>query len=55
MSGYREHNLHGPLLDYIMKKYKSHRRIPDTCTQETIAEYEREMNIKMAKKFAKVH
>ena len=49
MSGYREHNLHGPLLDYIMKKYKSHRRIPDTCTQETIAEYEREMNIKWRK------
>ena len=35
MSGYRQ-GLEGPLLDYAMKKYSSHRRIPEEVTREII-------------------
>ena len=35
MSGYRQ-GLEGPLLDYAMKKYSSHRRIPENVTKEII-------------------
>ena len=35
MSGYRN-GLEGPLLEYAMKKYSSHRRIPESVTNEII-------------------
>eukprot|EP01040_Poterioochromonas_malhamensis_P016810 gene16810-19178_t len=35
MQGYRI-GLHGPVLDYAMKKYKSHRRIPNSETYEKL-------------------
>ena len=34
MSGYRQHDLYGPILDYIMKKYSSHRKVPALLTTE---------------------
>ncbi len=50
MSGYRTHDLRGPLLDYIMKKFKSHRRIPETLTVELIDKYAVEMKVKLENK-----
>lgn len=35
MQGYRI-GLHGPVLDYAMKKYKSHRRLPNSETYENL-------------------
>ena len=35
MSGYRQ-GLEGHLLEYAMKKYSSHRRIPESVTNEII-------------------
>jgi hypothetical protein len=49
MSGYRQHNLHGPLLDYIMKKYSSHRKVPALLTSE-VDKFKEEMLEKMKKK-----
>lgn len=36
MEGYRA-GLHGPVLDYALKKYKSHRTIPE-CSYELLKE-----------------
>lgn len=38
MQAYRQ-GLEGPLLDYAIKKYSSHRRIPDAMMEETKQEY----------------
>jgi hypothetical protein len=44
MDGYR-HGLKGPLLDYAMKKYKSHRKFPfadnAALIEEVTAEYQK--------------
>jgi hypothetical protein len=50
MSGYRQNDLKGPILDYIMKQYKSHRRIPMLLACK-VEEYKVEMLSKMHKKF----
>ena len=48
MSGYRNTEFTGPLLDYIMKKYTSHRKIP--CFVESqINELSNEFKIKLEK------
>ena len=50
MSGYRNTEFTGPLLDYIMKKYTSHRKIP--CFVESqINELRNEFKIKLEKKY----
>ena len=40
MSGYRQ-GLDGPLLDYTMKTYSGHRRIPDIVLIEVQAAYDK--------------
>jgi hypothetical protein len=52
MSGYRQ-NLEGPLLDYAMKKYTSHRCIPLGVIEELTKEYNRYMSMKYEKKHQK--
>lgn len=47
MSGYRLNNLSGPILDYIMKKYTSHRKIPENIDIELCKE---ELKVKEEKK-----
>ena len=42
MSGYRQ-GLDGPLLDYIMKKYSGHRRIPDIILVEVQAAFDKSL------------
>ena len=54
MHGYRN-GLEGGLLEYVSKKYRSHRRIPDNVFQEDQlneirAEYENKIRIKMERK-----
>ena len=40
MDGYRK-GMHGPLLDYAMKKYKQHRKIPYFDINDLRSEFER--------------
>ena len=40
MSGYRQ-GFDGPLLDYTMKKYSGHRRIPDVILVEVQAAFDK--------------
>ena len=44
MSGYRQ-GLDGPLLDYTMKKYSGHRRIPDVALFEVQAAFDKSRNV----------
>ena len=44
MSGYRQ-GLDGPLLDYTMKKYSGHRRIPDDIMVEVQAAFDESHNV----------
>lgn len=48
MSGYRQ-NLEGPLLDYAMRKYTSHRVVPIVVAEELSKEYETYLKIKTEK------
>ena len=43
MSGYRQ-GLDGPLLDYTMKRYSGHRRIPDVVLVEVQAAFDKSRN-----------
>ena len=43
MSGYRQ-GLDGPLLDFTMKKYSGHRRIPDVVLFEVEAAFDKSRN-----------
>ncbi len=52
MSRYMQNDLHGPILDYIMKKYKSHRRIP-LLAADAIEKYRVEMVVKLEKSINK--
>jgi hypothetical protein len=55
MHGY-QNGLEGGLLEYVSKKYRSHRRIPDNVFQEgerlhqLRTEYEEKIRIKIEKK-----
>ena len=49
MSGYR-HGMTGGLLDYAVKKYKSHRHIPDNMINELAEEYKLHHNINKCNK-----
>ena len=49
MSGYRQ-NLEGPLLDYAMRKYTSHRTVPVGISEELALEYQKYLKIKAEKK-----
>lgn len=49
MSGYRQ-NLEGPLLDYAMTKYTSHRTVPLGVAEEIAKEYEKYLKVKAEKK-----
>ena len=49
MSGYRQ-SLEGPLLDYAMKKYTSHRVVPEGITDELTKEYRKYLKSKSEKK-----
>ncbi len=51
MSGYRR-GLEGPLLDYIVKKYKNHRAISDNMViiNQLKEEYKKKEELKYAKK-----
>ena len=49
MSGYRQ-NLEGPLLDYAMRKYTSHRVVPQGVAEELSKEYDKYLAIKSEKK-----
>ena len=49
MSGYRQ-NLEGPLLDYAMTKYTSHRTVPVGVAEELSTEYQKYLKIKEEKK-----
>jgi hypothetical protein len=49
MSGYRL-GLEGPLLDFSMKRYTSHRRIPDGVTDYLKTQYEAYLLNKKSKK-----
>jgi transposase len=48
MSGYRE-KLEGPLLDYAMRKYTSHRVVPIGVAEELSKEYQSYLKIKIEK------
>ena len=49
MNGYRM-KMQGPLLDYAVRKYKSHRCFPSDCTLEKFEkEYKNALKIKMEK------
>lgn len=48
MSGYRQ-NLEGPLLDYAIRKYTSHRVVPVGVVEELSKEYEKYLKIKIEK------
>jgi hypothetical protein len=48
MSGYRQ-NLEGPLLDYAMRKYTSHRVVPLGVAEELSKEYDKYLKIKTEK------
>jgi hypothetical protein len=48
MSGYRQ-KLQGPLLDYAMRKYTSHRVVPLGITEELTKEYEKYLAKKKSK------
>jgi transposase len=52
MSGYRQ-NLEGPLLDYVMRKYTSHRTIPLLVMAELTKEYDKYVLFKQEKKHHK--
>jgi hypothetical protein len=45
MDGYRQ-GLHGPVLDYVMKQYTSHRKIPAIIIDEIQKEYDTKKNRK---------
>ena len=49
MSGYRQ-NLEGPLLDYAMTKYTSHRTVPVGVAEELSVEYQKYLKINEEKK-----
>ena len=49
MSGYRQ-NLEDPLLDYAMRKYTSHRVVPQGVAEELSKEYDKCLAIKSEKK-----
>ena len=49
MSGYKE-GLQGPLLDFTMKKYKSHRSIPSGVKTLLEADYKKYLDIKKESK-----
>ena len=50
MSGYRK-GLEGPFLDYVMKKYKGHRTIPDNIVilEELKVKFKRKEEFKWRK------
>ena len=48
MSGYRQ-NLEGPLVDYAMRKYTSHRTVPLGISEELAVEYDKYLKIKAEK------
>ena len=48
-SGYRQ-NLKGPLLDYAMKEYTSHRTVPSGVAEELSVEYQKYLKAKAEKK-----
>jgi hypothetical protein len=50
MSGYRNTEFTGPLLDYIMKKYSSHRKIP-LLVEAEIKNLKQEYKVKLEKKY----
>lgn len=54
MSGYRK-GLVGPILDYAMKKYKSHRRFPDTFDKNAIENQYKSHNAKKFRQSAEVY
>ena len=43
-------NLEGPLLDYAMRKYTSHRTVPSGVAEELSVEYQKYLKIKTEKK-----
>ena len=43
-------NLEGPLLDYAMRKYTSHRTVPSGVAEELSVEYQKYLKIKAEKK-----
>ena len=54
MSAYRL-GLEGPLADYALKKYTSHRRIPENVVNELKRQYEEDLKKKDAFKKEKKH
>ena len=50
MSGYRG-NMQGPLLDYAVKKYSSHRRIPTDQVETVKIEFEEKLQAKSKQRF----
>lgn len=50
MSGYRE-GIHGPLLDYAVKKYSSHRRIPSEAVKIVETEFDMKVKEKSKQRF----
>ena len=50
MSGYRG-EMHGPLLDYAVKKFSSHRRIPTEQIDEVKMEFEEKLKINSQQRY----